>query len=99
MNPATELVLKTLDVGERYGSEIARLTGFRRPVVYGILYRLYQAGFLLDRWEPSPDGKGPPRRYWRLNPDAPPFSQLTEVDLLRAENARLRKQIRELVEK
>jgi transcription initiation factor IIE alpha subunit len=89
------MVLDTLADGqERYGSEIARMTGLRTASVYSMLRRLHDRGYILDRWTDTPKGtQGPQkRRYWRLNPDNPAPS---EVDDLRQENLRLKARLRE----
>jgi DNA-binding PadR family transcriptional regulator len=89
----TNMILGTMADGkERYGGEIARMTGLRPASVYAILYRLYSRGFLLDRWENVATLRGPRKRYWRLNPENP---LPTELEQLRAENLVLKRQLRE----
>jgi PadR family transcriptional regulator, regulatory protein PadR len=51
-----------------WGYELSRQTGLRSGVLYPILHRMLDEGWLVDGWEeldPSID-KRPPRRYYRL---------------------------------
>jgi DNA-binding PadR family transcriptional regulator len=57
---------------ERWGFELAGVTGRSPGTIYPILARLGEAGIVLDRREDvAPGTDRPPRRYWRLNPAQP----------------------------
>jgi hypothetical protein len=62
---------------ERWGFELAGLTGQLPGTIYPILARLSEAGLVLDRREDMAPGMDrPQRRYWRLNS--------TQLDVVRA---------------
>jgi DNA-binding PadR family transcriptional regulator len=69
MTYATAAVLRALEIGYRYGFDIADVTGLRRGSVYPVLRRLEKAGLVSAEWEDSRiahDSGRPPRRYYRL---------------------------------
>jgi PadR family transcriptional regulator PadR len=54
--------------GPLWGYELSRETGLRSGVLYPILHRMLDEGWLVDGWEelnPSIDNR-PPRRYYQL---------------------------------
>jgi PadR family transcriptional regulator PadR len=55
-------------MGRHWGYDIARKAGLRSGVVYPLLTRLYDDGWLSDGWEEQWEGskKRPPRRYYEL---------------------------------
>lgn len=71
MTYPTAMVLQALDVGYRYGFDIASATGVRAGSVYQILHRLEEGGLVEGAWEPAEvahsEGR-PSRRYYRLTP-------------------------------
>jgi PadR family transcriptional regulator PadR len=74
MTYATARVLQALDMGLRYGLDIADATGLRRGTVYPILRRLADEGFVAASWEPVRIGRDegrPTRRYYRLLASSP----------------------------
>jgi PadR family transcriptional regulator, regulatory protein PadR len=55
--------------GRHWGYELSKRSGVRSPVMYGILQRMFDEGWLTDGWEePVHAGKAkrPPRRYYQL---------------------------------
>ena len=71
----TATVLQALEMGYRYGFDIAEATGLRGGTVYPILRRLKDQGLAKDQWEPvevSRDAGRPPRKYYELTPAADP---------------------------
>jgi PadR family transcriptional regulator PadR len=74
MTMPTALVLRAFledpDV-DRYGYELARMTGLQPGTLYPILARLEGSGWLESRWEDTdPEREGRPRRrYYRLGSD------------------------------
>jgi PadR family transcriptional regulator PadR len=55
--------------GRHWGYDLSRSAGVRSGVLYPMLHRLLEAGWLSDGWEqPAGDGKqkAPPRRYYEL---------------------------------
>jgi PadR family transcriptional regulator PadR len=54
--------------GRHYGYELAKQTGMASAVVYPVLSRLLEDGWLVDDWEEQWEGrkKRPPRRYYEL---------------------------------
>lgn len=70
---------------ERYGLDLMRATGQPSGTIYPILVRLQRSGWVEASWEaidPRQEGR-PPRRYYRLTPDAVVAAR-TEVAALRA---------------
>lgn len=66
---ATASVVQALDLGYRYGFDIAEATGLRGGTVYPILRRLKDLGLAKDKWEPvsvSREAGRPPRKYYQL---------------------------------
>ena len=55
--------------GRHWGYELTKLSGLRSGVLYPILHRMLDAGWLDDGWE-DPPARGkrsrPPRRYYEL---------------------------------
>lgn len=56
--------------GRHWGYELSRKCGIRSGVLYPILQRMLNSGWVADGWESAGevDGKRPPRRYYRLTP-------------------------------
>jgi PadR family transcriptional regulator len=55
--------------GRHWGYELSKRSGVRSPVMYGILRRMLDEGWLADGWEEQPQAgraKRPPRRYYEL---------------------------------
>jgi PadR family transcriptional regulator PadR len=55
--------------GRRWGYELSKQSGVRSGVMYPILARMLEEGWLTDGWEDQPQvgrAKRPPRRYYRL---------------------------------
>lgn len=51
---------------KHWGYDLRRRAGVRSGVLYPILSRMLEAGWLTDGWEtPPPEGR-PPRRYYKL---------------------------------
>jgi PadR family transcriptional regulator PadR len=48
-----------------YGYDLSKKSGVRSGVMYPILRRMLEAGWLADGWEDNAKGK-PPRRYYRI---------------------------------
>lgn len=75
MTYATAVVLQALARGLRYGFDIAGATGLRGGTVYPILRRLEENGLVASSWEDVEvsrrEGR-PPRKYYRLLPEAEP---------------------------
>lgn len=52
-----------------YGYPLSRATGIRSGVIYPLLTRLLDEGWLVDGWEDLPTAAGrPSRRYYTLTP-------------------------------
>ena len=52
-----------------WGYELSKLSGVRSGVMYPILQRMLDEGWLVDGWEDQPlvgKAKRPPRRYYEL---------------------------------
>jgi PadR family transcriptional regulator, regulatory protein PadR len=78
MEPLSRVTAATLDVIEAlmapddqlYGYKIALESGRKTGVVYPILDRLEEAGWVESAWEREERGeRGPRRRFYRLSPD------------------------------
>ena len=55
---------------ELYGYKIAQRSGRKTGVIYPILDRLEEAGWIESAWERAHrDERGPRRRFYRLTPD------------------------------
>jgi PadR family transcriptional regulator, regulatory protein PadR len=55
--------------GRHWGYELSKLSGVRSGVMYPILQRMLDEGWLVDGWEDQPRvgrAKRPPRRYYEL---------------------------------
>lgn len=48
-----------------WGYELSRSSGVRSGVMYPILARMLEHGWLSDGWETNPESR-PPRRYYRV---------------------------------
>jgi PadR family transcriptional regulator len=56
--------------GKHWGYELTRNSGVRSGVLYPILARMLDEGWLTDGWEePGTTGGRPPRRYYELTED------------------------------
>ena len=54
-------------VGQHWGYELSKASGVRSGVMYPILDRMLQEGWLTDGWEDPPPGtRRPRRRYYEL---------------------------------
>lgn len=76
MTYATAMVVQALNLGYRYGFDIAEVTGLRGGTVYPILRRLSDARWAKGEWEAvgiSREEGRPPRKYYRLTPRADEF--------------------------
>ncbi|MBR7834170.1 helix-turn-helix transcriptional regulator [Actinospica durhamensis] len=78
MEPISRMTDATLDVLEAlmgpddqlYGLKIAQQAGRKTGVVYPVLARLEDAGWVTSEWELDTRGeRGPRRRFYRLSPD------------------------------
>ena len=58
-------------LGQHWGYELSKKAGVRSGVLYPILRRMLEEGWLEDGWEdPREVAEGrPPRRYYTLTPD------------------------------
>jgi PadR family transcriptional regulator, regulatory protein PadR len=55
--------------GRHWGYELSKRSGVRSGVMYPILQRMLDEGWLVDGWEDQPrvgKAKRPPRRYYEL---------------------------------
>jgi PadR family transcriptional regulator, regulatory protein PadR len=54
--------------GRHWGYELSKRAGVRSGVLYPILHRMLDEGWLEDGWEDQQEvtGKRPPRRYYEL---------------------------------
>lgn len=54
--------------GQHWGYDLSKRAGVRSGVLYPILQRMLDAGWLIDGWEnpATIDRKRPPRRYYKL---------------------------------
>src|SRR4051794_15826530 len=56
--------------GRHWGYELSKRSGVRSGVMYPLLTRLLDEGWLTDGWEdPNAIGGRPPRRYYQLTDD------------------------------
>lgn len=70
----THSLIKVVDAllqeptGKHWGYELSRRTGIRSGVLYPILRRMLEQGWLKDGWEEPSEisTKRPPRRYYEL---------------------------------
>lgn len=63
------LVLMQGADGRHWGYELSKQSGVRSGVMYPILGRMLDEGWLVDGWEDQPQSgraKRPPRRYYEL---------------------------------
>ena len=61
------LALSSDSVGPHWGYELSKTSGVRSGVLYPILNRMLQDGWLMDGWEDPPLGaRRPRRRYYTL---------------------------------
>jgi PadR family transcriptional regulator PadR len=72
LTPSTlEVALALLDspTSQHYGYELSKKTHLRSGVLYPILQRMYDEGWLSDGWEyPTPKDR-PARRYYQITPE------------------------------
>lgn len=69
---AQVLLALTDDPSSRHwGYDLSKRAGVRSGVLYPILHRMLDEGWLEDGWEDTTDtlGRRPPRRYYELTPD------------------------------
>jgi PadR family transcriptional regulator PadR len=54
-----------------WGYDLGKKSGVRSGVLYPILHRMLDEGWVVDGWEEAAKGtrKRPPRRYYELTPD------------------------------
>ena len=53
--------------GQHWGYDLSRRSGVRSGVMYPILHRMLNEGWLIDGWdETSATRRRPPRRYYEL---------------------------------
>jgi PadR family transcriptional regulator PadR len=65
-----------------WGYELSKRAGIRSGVLYPLLHRMLDEGWLEDGWEDEAEsGRRPPRRYYELTPDgrAAVFALLGEM--------------------
>jgi PadR family transcriptional regulator, regulatory protein PadR len=62
------LALMEDPTGQHWGYDLSRRAGIRSGVLYPILHRMLDQGWLEDGWEDPAQlsGKRPPRRYYEL---------------------------------
>ncbi|GAA3352106.1 hypothetical protein GCM10020366_58390 [Saccharopolyspora gregorii] len=61
------LALMEQPEGSHWGYELGKQAGVRSGVLYPMLTRMLNEGWLVDGWEdPESIGKRPPRRYYEL---------------------------------
>jgi PadR family transcriptional regulator len=48
-----------------WGYQLSKASEVRSGVLYPIIHRMLDAGWLSDGWEPNPNGR-PPRRYYEI---------------------------------
>jgi PadR family transcriptional regulator PadR len=60
------LVLMADASGRHWGYELSRHSGVRSGVMYPLLQRMLDEGWLADGWEDQPQAGRPPRRYYEL---------------------------------
>ena len=65
--------------GRHWGYDLTKRTGVRSGVLYPILQRMLEQGWLQDGWEDRAQitGKRPPRRYYELTDEG--RAELAEV--------------------
>lgn len=64
--------------GRHWGYDLSKRAGIRSGVLYPILHRMLDEGWLDDGWEERAETGGrPPRRYYELTPDG--RAQVAEV--------------------
>jgi PadR family transcriptional regulator PadR len=55
--------------GQHWGYDLSKRSGVRSPVMYGLLQKMLDQGWLTDGWEEQAEvgkAKRPPRRYYEL---------------------------------
>jgi PadR family transcriptional regulator PadR len=57
--------------GRHWGYDLSKRAGVRSGVLYPILHRMLDEGWLRDGWEDAANtlGKRPPRRFYELTPE------------------------------
>ena len=69
MSSQTIAVLEALKGNGRtwsYGYDLSRVTGLKSGTLYPILTRLYDEGWLENKWEKANESGRPPRHLYRL---------------------------------
>lgn len=62
------LALMGEPTGRHWGYDLGKRAGLRSGVLYPVLHRMLDEGWLVDGWEdPADAGKRPPRRYYELS--------------------------------
>lgn len=79
---------------KHWGYDLSRATGVRSGVLYPILGRLLDRGWLEDGWEDANEvrGKRPPRRYYKVTPEG--MEELGAISRRAAADARFQPQRR-----
>lgn len=65
---AVAMALLNDAAGRHWGYELSKASGVRSGVMYPLLTRMLDEGWLADGWEDDADtgGKRPPRRYYTI---------------------------------
>jgi PadR family transcriptional regulator PadR len=63
------LALMSDPTGRHWGYDVSKRAGVRSGVLYPILHRMLDDGWLVDGWEEQRHGHRPPRRYYQLTPE------------------------------
>lgn len=57
------------EVDRHWGYDLSKRSGVRAGVLYPILHRMLDEGWLTDGWEEPGHRRRPPRRYYELTPE------------------------------
>jgi PadR family transcriptional regulator len=61
------MALMSDQAGLHWGYDLSRRAGVRSGVLYPLLSRMLEEGWLTDGWETTEEARGrPPRRYYQL---------------------------------
>jgi PadR family transcriptional regulator PadR len=74
--------------GKHWGYALSQASGVRSGVLYPILQRMLDEGWLEDGWEDAKARKRPPRRYYELTPEG--VGEITALVAAAARDARFR---------